>query len=289
MARDTTQGTPASRSALASAPTDIKQACGVDPSLPTFTPFPSFLHLLPPCKDASDPISGQATFSPPLWLRMIDGTRRATAIWPGSRAPSSVVRTTYPFFLHSIYVGLVPLFSNFFYAILSHYQIQALHHQPNFVLLLAIFVFYYEAFVGMRPSVPLFDHFFSLWLTAQGQRSACVSFVDVTGAGIHLRAGKMVEGYRNHSVFMDARWESLFLATPSGLSEQTPKWNHKKLANPRVGPILERIASLMEARLMGAMIIKEFLGIASRSSRRTRAPCGSSPPVETQCACMSGA
>ncbi|KAE8803346.1 hypothetical protein D1007_20789 [Hordeum vulgare] len=93
---------------------------------------------------------------------------------------------------------LVPLFSDFFYAILSHYHIQSLHLQPNSVLLMAIFAFYCEAFVGVRPSVALFRHFITLWFTAQGQRSACVSFVDVGDAGTHLKAGKKVESYQNH-------------------------------------------------------------------------------------------
>ncbi|KAE8786140.1 hypothetical protein D1007_40043 [Hordeum vulgare] len=73
-------------------------------------------------------------------------------------------------------------------------------------------------------------------------------------------AGKKVEGCRNHWVFMDAHRESSLLATPLGSPEQTPMWGQNKLTDPRAGPILEQIASLAEARLTGAMIIKEFLG-----------------------------
>ncbi|KAE8812308.1 hypothetical protein D1007_10659 [Hordeum vulgare] len=43
-----------------------------------------------------------------------------TAVSPGSATPRSLVRSTYPFFLHNVYAGLVPPFSDFFYAILSH-------------------------------------------------------------------------------------------------------------------------------------------------------------------------
>ncbi|KAE8788272.1 hypothetical protein D1007_37668 [Hordeum vulgare] len=100
-----------------------------------------------------------------------------TAIWTGSAVPSSLVRTAYPFFLHSIYAGLVPPFSDFFHA---------------------IFAFYCEAFVGMRPLVALFLHFFSMAFTAQGQCFTCISFVDIVGVGTHLKDGKKVEGYQNH-------------------------------------------------------------------------------------------
>ncbi|KAE8812734.1 hypothetical protein D1007_10224 [Hordeum vulgare] len=75
-----------------------------------------------------------------------------------------------------------------------------------------------------------------------------------------MKAGKKVEGYRNHLVFMEVHRESSLLATPLGPPEQTPKWSHKKLTDPRAGPVLEKIASLAEALLKGAMIIKEFLG-----------------------------
>lgn len=92
----------------------------------------------------------------------------ATTIWIGSTAPSSLVKYAYPFFHHNIYDGLGPLFSDFFYAILSHYEIQALHLQPNSVLILFVFTFYREAFVGVSPLVALFPHFFSLRFTAQG-------------------------------------------------------------------------------------------------------------------------
>ncbi|KAE8787389.1 hypothetical protein D1007_38662 [Hordeum vulgare] len=158
---------------------------------------------------------------------------RATSIWSGLATSGSLVKTAYPFFLHNIYVGLVPPFSSFFYAIISHYQIQALHLQPNSILLMAIFAFYCEAFMGVRFPVALLSHFLSLRFTTPGQRSASVSFVDVAGVIMHLKAGKKVEGYQNHWVFMDALRESLLLALHSGPPEQTSGLSHKKLTNLR--------------------------------------------------------
>ncbi|KAE8801307.1 hypothetical protein D1007_23097 [Hordeum vulgare] len=172
---------------------------------------------------------------------------------------AGLVKTAYPFFLHNIYAGLVSLFSNFFYTILSRYQIHALHLQPNSVLLLAIFAFYIKAFMGMRPSVAHFRHFFSLRFTTSSQRCVCISFVDVAGTGTHLKAGEKVEGYRYHFVFMDVCRESLLVATLTGPSEQTSGWSHKKLTDSRVEPVLDHIAALVEARF-----------------RRSCAPCGSS-------------
>ncbi|KAE8802808.1 hypothetical protein D1007_21457 [Hordeum vulgare] len=143
------------------------------------------------------------------------------------------------------------LFFDFFYVILSDYHIQALHLQPTSVLLQAIFAIYLEVFVGVRASMAVFRHFFSLRFTAQGQRLGCVSFIKVASAGTHLKAGKKVEGYRNHWIFMDAHQESSLLATPLGPPEQTPKWSRKKVTDPMAGPVLEQIFSLTEAHLTG--------------------------------------
>ncbi|KAE8789782.1 hypothetical protein D1007_35994 [Hordeum vulgare] len=116
---------------------------------------------------------------------------------------SVLVEYAYPFFLQNIYVGLVPLFYEFLYTILSHYGIRALHFQPIFILPLAIFTFYCNAFLHASPTVALFCHFFSLRFAAQVQRSSCVSFINDKGEIIRLNVGKKVEGYRHYSVFMD--------------------------------------------------------------------------------------
>ena len=64
-----------------------------------------------------------------------------TLICPGSAERSTPAKTAYPFFFHSVFTGLVPSFSKFFYATLGQYKIHALHLQPNSILLLSIFAF----------------------------------------------------------------------------------------------------------------------------------------------------
>ncbi|KAE8788560.1 hypothetical protein D1007_37381 [Hordeum vulgare] len=87
-----------------------------------------------------------------------------TLILPGTTAKQPVLKAVYPFFLYSIFAVLVPPFSLFFIAILNHYGIQGLLLMPNSILLMSVFAFYYEAFIGVRPLVALFCHFFSLCL-----------------------------------------------------------------------------------------------------------------------------
>ena len=103
----------------------------------------------------------------------IDGAKVFKA---GSATPEGQGSTFYPFFVSAIAAGLVPPFSEFFFSVLRHYKLQALHLHPNSVLLLAIFAYYCEAHVGVQPSVALLRHYFYL-RTSRGTASACASFM----------------------------------------------------------------------------------------------------------------
>ena len=85
--------------------------------------------------------------------------------WPASRAEIDMTATEVPLHLHALWAGLIPLFSDFFNAVLSHYQINTLQLDPQSIILLAVFAFVCEAMVGIPPSVVLLRHFFSLHLT----------------------------------------------------------------------------------------------------------------------------
>ena len=92
-------------------------------------------------------------------------------------ADSSKLREGYyPIFLHTLFAGLVPPFSDFLMAVLETYQIQLLHLHPNSILILSIFAYLCEAYVGVRPSVELFRSFYALRSTAPGECTGCVSF-----------------------------------------------------------------------------------------------------------------
>ena len=79
-----------------------------------------------------------------------------------SDVPEPEESTFFPFFSSSVAVGLVPPFSDFFYEVLDHYGLQALHLHPNSVLLLSIFAYYCEVYLGVMPSVALLCHLFFL-------------------------------------------------------------------------------------------------------------------------------
>ena len=88
-----------------------------------------------------------------------------TVAWRAPRAFVDRTATEVEFFIDALWTGLVPPFSTFFNAVLSHYQIHMLHLDPQSVAL-AVLAFVCEAMVGIPPSVALLHHFFSLHLAS---------------------------------------------------------------------------------------------------------------------------
>ena len=54
----------------------------------------------------------------------------AMVAWPASRSAIDRTATEIPIHLHALWAGLIPPFSAFFNAVLSHYQINMLHLDP---------------------------------------------------------------------------------------------------------------------------------------------------------------
>ena len=86
----------------------------------------------------------------------------ATYIRPGDLMAAQRTTLMKPVYMEAVMAGLVPPFSLFFLAILEHYGILPLHLQLNSFITLSVFAYTCEAFLGVRPSVALFLHFYSL-------------------------------------------------------------------------------------------------------------------------------
>ncbi|KAE8799072.1 hypothetical protein D1007_25618 [Hordeum vulgare] len=80
-----------------------------------------------------------------------------------------------PLHIHALLCGVQPPFSNFLNAVLSHYQIHALHLDRSSLVLLSAFAFLCEALVGVTPFLALLGHFFSLELVSKEKCSGCAS------------------------------------------------------------------------------------------------------------------
>ena len=98
----------------------------------------------------------------------------------------------------------MPPFSDFFYEVLGHYGLQALHLHPNSILLLSIFAYYCEAYLGVMPSVALLCHFFFLHIN-EGHTSGCANFIAAGKANSISKTGKKADGFRSKWAMMDAK------------------------------------------------------------------------------------
>jgi hypothetical protein len=130
----------------------------------------------------------------------------ATRIWHGRAPRDTLPPTAQPFFLFSIFTGLLLLFSPFFLAILETYEIQAILLHPKSVTLLAVFAYACEAWIGIKPSVVYFHHLFSLRSSGLNQSSRCISFIATTeteGDFIDLKWMKKVEDFWSRWFFVD--------------------------------------------------------------------------------------
>ncbi|KAE8776019.1 hypothetical protein D1007_51406 [Hordeum vulgare] len=117
-----------------------------------------------------------------------------------------------------------------------------LHLQPNSILLLSVFAFYYEAFVGMEPLVALLHHFFNLRLHDDAHLWACVSFVVAQSGNMLLKSEKKVENFRHRWVLMCLKDANPRQEKPNGLPGKTSAWISANLSDPRVVPVMERFS-----------------------------------------------
>jgi hypothetical protein len=115
----------------------------------------------------------------------------ATRIWHGQTLQQTLPVTAHPFFLFSVFVGMVPPFSPFLLAILNTYGIRAIHLDPRSITLLVVFAYACEAWIGINSSVVYFCHLFALRSWGLNQSSGCVSFIATAG---------------NEDDFIDQKW-----------------------------------------------------------------------------------
>ncbi|KAE8792086.1 hypothetical protein D1007_33410 [Hordeum vulgare] len=113
-----------------------------------------------------------------------------------------------PLHFHALLSSVLPPFSGFLDAVLSHYQIHALHMDPCSLILLSAFMFLFEAFVGVTPSMELLVHFFFLELAFEMQCSGCVSLKTDDASSLGIPCVELLpeaEGFRQQWVQVQSK------------------------------------------------------------------------------------
>lgn len=151
--------------------------------------------------------------------------------------PEPEASTFFPFVLSSIAVELVPPFSDLFYEVLDHYGLQALHLHPNSILLMSIFAYYCEAYLGVMPSVALLRHLFFLHIS-DGHISGCANFITSGKANSISGTGKRADNIQAKWVMMDAKRAHPRFALPMEAPQFNKGWPCTKLAGERASFVL---------------------------------------------------
>jgi hypothetical protein len=121
----------------------------------------------------------------------------ASKIRAGSSSLNDLVVGEFILFNAYITCGLAPPISSFFVLLLEEFGLQLQHLTPHSILLVSVFVYFMEMFMGVWPCVPIFRHFYAL---VGSGRSKCT----IGAYYFQLRHG-MSSSYIN--AFSSAKWE----------------------------------------------------------------------------------
>jgi hypothetical protein len=132
----------------------------------------SFEGLQPPSTVMADelPPSRFKTMSSLASLRRLMGWQApglTPKLKPGAVSLANMRPGDFVFFVAYALARLVSPLSSFFLTLLESYGLQPQHLSPNSISLVAIFVHLYEMYVGVQPSVWLFQCFFMLKAASQ--------------------------------------------------------------------------------------------------------------------------
>jgi hypothetical protein len=167
-----------------------------------------------------------------------------------------------PFFLFTVFAGMLLPFSPFLLVILEMYEIQAIHLHPRSVALLAVFAYACEAWIGIKPSVVYFRHLFTLRPSGLNQSSGCISFIATAGTEddfIDLKWVKKVEDFQSRWLFINILEESeLFLVTGEPPAKRTT-WASEALPEEALKALRPQIRDLRREGVMGTMVGVEFV------------------------------
>ena len=177
----------------------------------------------------------------------------------------------YPIFLHTLFAGLVPPYSPFLEAVLEFYQVHLLHLHPNAILVLSIFAFLCEAYLGVKPSIALFRSFYALRNTAKKERTGCVSFRIADGMGdVYIpmawngdrpvtAVSKKVEDFRQKWFLIRVPSESSLLEVPEAPPVKNTHWSKRSLEGQAIADLVGHLRALREHGLTGQLVAAEFV------------------------------
>jgi hypothetical protein len=187
----------------------------------------------------------------------------AGKIWAGSSSLNDLVAGEFVLFNAYISCGLAPPISSFFLLLLEEFGFQLQHLTPHSILLMSVFVHFMEMFMGVRPCVSIFRHFYTLVSSGRSKFTVGTYY-------FQLRHG-ISSSYI--SAFSSAKWEDwridwviamtdandrLELPTEGPLLDCS-SWKTRPSLPPELDSVLDRIKVLARDGLTSMMVLSDFM------------------------------
>jgi hypothetical protein len=162
--------------------------------------------------------------------------------------------------------GLALLASDFFKGLLKYYGIEYLNLNPNGIFLVFVFIYFCQAFLGIKPHWVLFRKFFHL----KPQPSANDPRV-VGGAGIKMREDTTDQYLAYKLIDSNQDWKAkwfyvtnlqLEMPKPSGQQpKHRPWWNTEPMMQEgiQLSELLQKIKALREVGLRAEHVAFSFM------------------------------
>jgi hypothetical protein len=167
------------------------------------------------------------------------------------------------FFAAYALAGLVPPLSSFFLMLLEYYGLQLQHLSPNSFALVAIFVHFCEMYMGVRPSVRLFQRFFVLKAASPHPPLIGDHYFQHRTPGhacyiVPISPGRWEQWREDWALVQADVHNRLALPVGDPTLDRT-EWGKDPGLEPSFYPRLDRIQYLAENGLTSLMVLHDFL------------------------------
>jgi hypothetical protein len=165
------------------------------------------------------------------------------------------------FFTAYTLAGLVPPLSSFL-TLLEYYGLQLQHLSPNSIALVAIFIHLCEMYVGVRPSVRLFQRFFMLKAVSTRSLLIVGHYFQRRTPGhtryiVPVSPGRW-EWWREDWALVQADVHDRLALPIGGPTLDRTEWGKDPGLEPGFNPVLDRIQYLAENDLTSRMVLHDF-------------------------------
>jgi hypothetical protein len=167
------------------------------------------------------------------------------------------------FFAVYALAGLVPPLSSFFLTLLEYYGLQLQYLSPNSIALVAILIHLCEMYVGVRPSVRLFQRFFVLKAASThppliGGHYFQRRTPDHARYIVPVSPGRW-EQWREDWALVQADVHDRLALSIGGPTLDRTEWGKDPGLEPGFDPMLDWIQYLAENSLTSLMVLHDFM------------------------------